>query len=66
MHLYAAGFNAWRQLEFAPPEDMTEELDDIASFRRVLSDNLVEVQYASLTCTIGMFLWISPVLWLRF
>ncbi|TGJ83139.1 hypothetical protein E0Z10_g5609 [Xylaria hypoxylon] len=52
MHLYAAGFNAWKQLEFSPLEDSTEEPDDIAAFQKVLSDKLIEVQYADLTCTI--------------
>ncbi|KAI0806387.1 regulator of chromosome condensation 1/beta-lactamase-inhibitor protein II [Xylaria sp. FL0064] len=52
MHLYATGFNAWRQLEFLPLENSTEEPDDIASFQKVLSDKFIEVQYASLTYTI--------------
>jgi hypothetical protein len=54
MDLYAAGFNAWRQLEFFPLASSTEEPDDIMSFRRVLSDDLIEVQYISLTYTIGV------------
>ncbi|KAI1428744.1 regulator of chromosome condensation 1/beta-lactamase-inhibitor protein II [Xylaria sp. FL1777] len=52
MHLYVAGFNAWRQLEFLPVENPTDEPDDIASFRKVLSDKFIEVRYASLTYTI--------------
>ncbi|KAI3317474.1 regulator of chromosome condensation 1/beta-lactamase-inhibitor protein II [Xylariaceae sp. AK1471] len=52
MDLYVAGFNAWRQLEFSPLGNSTEEPDDTVSFQRVLSDELIEVQYASLTCTI--------------
>ncbi|RWA11631.1 hypothetical protein EKO27_g3482 [Xylaria grammica] len=52
MHLYAAGLNAWRQLEFLSPKSSTEEPDDIAAFQKVLSDELIEVQYASLACTI--------------
>ncbi|KAI2642219.1 regulator of chromosome condensation 1/beta-lactamase-inhibitor protein II [Xylaria nigripes] len=54
MNLYAAGFNAWRQLDFSPVEDLTREPDpdDIASFQRLLSDKFIEIQYASLTCTI--------------
>lgn len=53
MNLYAAGFNAWRQLQFSPLIDSTEEPGDIASFQKVLSDELIQIQYASLTCTIG-------------
>ncbi len=53
MHLYAAGFNAWRQLEFLSLGNSTEEPDDISSFQKVLSDKFIEVQYASLTYTIG-------------
>ncbi|KAI1347779.1 regulator of chromosome condensation 1/beta-lactamase-inhibitor protein II [Xylaria sp. FL0043] len=52
MHLYATGFNAWRQLEFLPLGNSAEEPEDIASFQKVLSDKLIEVQYASLTYTI--------------
>ncbi|KAI1132219.1 regulator of chromosome condensation 1/beta-lactamase-inhibitor protein II [Nemania abortiva] len=52
MNLYAAGFNAWRQLQFSPPLDSGDEPDDITSFQKVLSDKLIEIQYASLTCTI--------------
>ncbi|RYC65446.1 hypothetical protein CHU98_g751 [Xylaria longipes] len=53
MNLYAAGFNAWRQLEFSPLETSGEEPDDIVSFRKVFSDELIEIQYASLTYTVG-------------
>ncbi|KAI0194796.1 regulator of chromosome condensation 1/beta-lactamase-inhibitor protein II [Xylaria flabelliformis] len=52
MNLYAAGFNAWRQLEFLPLENQTGEPDDIVSFRKVFSDELIEIQYASLTYTV--------------
>ncbi|KAI0542046.1 regulator of chromosome condensation 1/beta-lactamase-inhibitor protein II [Xylaria digitata] len=52
MRLYAAGFNAWKQLEFLPLENSIEESNDILAFQKVLSDKLIEVQYASLTCTI--------------
>ncbi|KAI1201955.1 regulator of chromosome condensation 1/beta-lactamase-inhibitor protein II [Nemania serpens] len=52
MNLYAAGFNAWRQLQFSALLDSAEEPDDIASFQKVLSDELIQIQYASLTCTI--------------
>ncbi|KAI1117454.1 regulator of chromosome condensation 1/beta-lactamase-inhibitor protein II [Nemania sp. NC0429] len=52
MNLYAAGFNAWRQLQFSPHVDSLEEPDDIASFQKVLTDELIQVRYASLTCTI--------------
>ncbi|KAI8947404.1 regulator of chromosome condensation 1/beta-lactamase-inhibitor protein II [Xylaria longipes] len=52
MNLYAAGFNAWRQLEFSPLETSGEEPDDIVSFRKVFSDELIEIQYASLTYTV--------------
>ncbi|KAI1293354.1 regulator of chromosome condensation 1/beta-lactamase-inhibitor protein II [Xylaria venustula] len=51
MHLYAAGFNAWRQLEFSPVGNTAKEPDDIVSFQRVLSDKFIEVQYAALTYT---------------
>lgn len=53
MDLYAAGFNAWRQLELSNFEDSPEEPDDIVAFQRVLSDELIEIQYASLSLTIG-------------
>ncbi|GAW25373.1 putative serine threonine-protein kinase nek9 [Rosellinia necatrix] len=52
MNLYVTGFNAWRQLEFLSLETSIEEPDDIASFRKVLSDKLIEIHYISLTCTI--------------
>ncbi|KAI0440982.1 regulator of chromosome condensation 1/beta-lactamase-inhibitor protein II [Xylaria telfairii] len=52
MNLYAAGFNAWRQLEFSPLETSGEEPDDIAFFQKILSDELIEIQYASLTYTL--------------
>ncbi|KAI1173066.1 regulator of chromosome condensation 1/beta-lactamase-inhibitor protein II [Nemania sp. FL0916] len=52
MNLYATGFNCWRQLQFSPVVDSAEEPDDIASFQKVLTDELVEVHYASLTCTV--------------
>ncbi|KAI0472384.1 regulator of chromosome condensation 1/beta-lactamase-inhibitor protein II [Xylaria cf. heliscus] len=52
MNLYAAGFNAWGQLEFSPLETSDEEPDDIASFQKVLSDELIEVLCASLTYTV--------------
>ncbi|KAI0112056.1 regulator of chromosome condensation 1/beta-lactamase-inhibitor protein II [Nemania sp. FL0031] len=52
MNLYSAGFNAWQQLQFSSLSDSKDELDDIASFQRVLSDKLINIQYASLTCTI--------------
>ncbi|KAJ3576304.1 hypothetical protein NPX13_g3750 [Xylaria arbuscula] len=52
MHLYATGFNAWKQLEIKSSERSAEEPDDIVSFRRVLSADLIEVQYASLSYTI--------------
>ncbi|KAI0449604.1 regulator of chromosome condensation 1/beta-lactamase-inhibitor protein II [Xylaria acuta] len=52
MNLYAAGFNAWRQLEFSPLETSGEEPDDITSFQKVLSDELIEVRCASLTYTV--------------
>ncbi|KAI1745423.1 regulator of chromosome condensation 1/beta-lactamase-inhibitor protein II [Xylaria scruposa] len=52
MNLYAAGFNAWRQLEFSPLETSAEEPEDIVSFQKVLSDELIEIRYASLTYTV--------------
>ncbi|KAJ2993852.1 hypothetical protein NUW58_g1716 [Xylaria curta] len=51
MHLYAAGFNAWGQLQFPPLENPVEK-PDIASFQKVLSDKLIEVRYASLAYTV--------------
>lgn len=53
MNLYAAGFNAWRQLQFSSPEESADEPDDITSFQRVLSDNLIEIQHVSLACSIS-------------
>ncbi|KAI1817584.1 regulator of chromosome condensation 1/beta-lactamase-inhibitor protein II [Poronia punctata] len=54
MDLYVSGFNAWRQLDFHPPsgDRATEEPDDVVTFRKVLSERLIEVQYADLTSTI--------------
>ncbi|KAI0552811.1 regulator of chromosome condensation 1/beta-lactamase-inhibitor protein II [Xylaria curta] len=52
MNLYAAGFNAWRQLEFSRLGISAEEPEDIVSFQKVLSDELIEIQYASLTYTV--------------
>ncbi|KAI1753706.1 regulator of chromosome condensation 1/beta-lactamase-inhibitor protein II [Xylaria castorea] len=52
MNLYAAGFNAWRQLEFSSLETSAKEPEDIASFQKVLSDELIEVWCASLTYTV--------------
>ncbi|KAI0407084.1 regulator of chromosome condensation 1/beta-lactamase-inhibitor protein II [Xylaria palmicola] len=51
MDLFASGFNAWRQLHFSPT-DPSVEPDDVASFEKVLTDKLIEIPYASLTCTI--------------
>ncbi|KAI0016622.1 regulator of chromosome condensation 1/beta-lactamase-inhibitor protein II [Xylariomycetidae sp. FL0641] len=52
MDLYAAGLNAWRQLEFNAPEDLEDEPADISSFRSVLSGPSIESVYASLSYTI--------------
>ncbi|KAI0389733.1 regulator of chromosome condensation 1/beta-lactamase-inhibitor protein II [Xylariaceae sp. FL0594] len=53
MNLYAAGFNAWRQLEFnQSPSIPTNEANDMSTFQLVLSDQLIEVKYASLSGTI--------------
>ncbi|KAI1486781.1 RCC1/BLIP-II [Biscogniauxia mediterranea] len=54
MDLYASGFNAWRQLEFdhdEPSDLTTNEPEDITSFRLVLSDALIELPCALLSCT---------------
>ncbi|KAI0873874.1 regulator of chromosome condensation 1/beta-lactamase-inhibitor protein II [Hypoxylon argillaceum] len=53
MNLYAAGFNAWLQLQFPVLLDSKDEPDDFTSFKKVLSDQFIEIQYASLTHTIG-------------
>lgn len=67
MNLYAAGFNAWRQLEFSPLETSGEEPGDVASFQKILSDEHIEIQYASLTYTLGEWECLrSPVLCLIF
>ncbi|KAK0639347.1 regulator of chromosome condensation 1/beta-lactamase-inhibitor protein II [Cercophora newfieldiana] len=39
MELYAAGFNAWGQLQFGKDEQTNEEPDDIPTFTRVLRDD---------------------------
>ncbi|KAI1344073.1 regulator of chromosome condensation 1/beta-lactamase-inhibitor protein II [Xylariaceae sp. FL0016] len=51
MHLYATGFNAWRQLEFDSPQKSSEEPDDITSFQKVLTHTSIDSLYASLTYT---------------
>ncbi|KAI1506511.1 RCC1/BLIP-II [Biscogniauxia marginata] len=51
MDLYAAGFNAWRQLEFDDLSDLENEPDDITSFRPVLKDAFIEPPCALLSCT---------------
>ncbi|KAI0479235.1 regulator of chromosome condensation 1/beta-lactamase-inhibitor protein II [Xylariaceae sp. FL0804] len=53
MDLYAAGFNAWRQLEFGDSNSTDIEPDDLVIFCKVLTDNhFIRVPYASLTCTL--------------
>ncbi|KAI0203082.1 regulator of chromosome condensation 1/beta-lactamase-inhibitor protein II [Astrocystis sublimbata] len=52
MNLYATGFNAWRQLEFSLPHDTDIQPDDLTTFQKVLSDELIEPQHASLACTV--------------
>ena len=52
MKLYAAGLNAWNQLAFHHgPGD--EEPEDVARFRCILENRLIESPYASLSCTVG-------------
>ena len=59
MELFAAGFNAWRQLEFDAPlpprPDDDDEPEDITSFRPVLaeSSSSIDKPYASLAYTLG-------------
>ena len=60
MELFAAGFNAWRQLEFAAPhprpdndDDDDNEPEDIGSFRSVLAESSIDKPYASLAYTLG-------------
>ena len=64
MELFAAGFNAWRQLEFDAPlpprPDGDDEPEDIRSFRPVLaessSSSSIDKPYASLAYTLGPLL----------
>jgi len=39
MELYAAGFNAWNQLQFGKDEQTDEEPDDISSFTCVFTND---------------------------
>lgn len=62
MQLFAAGFNAWRQLEFDAPKgagfadgDNGEEPDDVGEFRLVLTDHSIDRPYASLAYTLGSY-----------
>lgn len=52
MKLYAAGFNAWNQLNFRN-DTGDEEPEDVARFQCVLEDRRIESPYASLSCTVG-------------
>ncbi|KAI1266147.1 regulator of chromosome condensation 1/beta-lactamase-inhibitor protein II [Xylariaceae sp. FL1019] len=52
MEILATGFNAWNQLVFRASDENPEEPDDLSSFQRVLTDELVEIQYISLSCTV--------------
>ncbi|KAI1083943.1 RCC1/BLIP-II [Whalleya microplaca] len=51
MELFAAGFNAWRQLEFGS-ESLSNEPDDILSFQSVLKDDVIEHPCAFLSYTL--------------
>lgn len=62
MELFAAGFNAWRQLEFdapkatGPDSGNGEEPEDISVFRPVLTDrSVIDKPYASLAYTLGAY-----------
>ncbi|KAI1376088.1 RCC1/BLIP-II [Hypoxylon crocopeplum] len=51
MELLAAGFNAWRQLQFDNEENTSEEPDDVISFRTILKDGYIRHPFALLSCT---------------
>ncbi|KAI0385349.1 RCC1/BLIP-II [Hypomontagnella monticulosa] len=51
MELLAAGFNAWRQLQFDNEQNASEEPNDITSFKIILKDELIERPCSLLSCT---------------
>lgn len=56
MELYAAGFNAWRQLEFedaVQPERPPNEPTDVDAFQIALKAPYIGQPYASLSYTLG-------------
>ncbi|KAI0011678.1 RCC1/BLIP-II [Xylariaceae sp. FL0662B] len=50
MELFAAGFNAWRQLEFES-KSPSNEPNDIFAFQSILKDDIIERPSAFLSCT---------------
>jgi len=54
MELYAAGNNAWNQLDdFDGKADASSEPIDFTSFQLVLEDAVIDRPHASLACTLG-------------
>ena len=53
MELYAAGFNAWNQLNFQ--ERQPAEPNDLHVFECVLKADKISVR-AYLTCTVGLYM----------
>ncbi|KAI5863461.1 RCC1/BLIP-II [Durotheca rogersii] len=51
MELLAAGFNAWRQLQFDGGEDASAEPTDLTSFQPILTDRSIERPRPLLSCT---------------
>ncbi|KAI1136685.1 RCC1/BLIP-II [Hypoxylon sp. FL0543] len=51
MEMLAAGFNAWRQLQFEGEESDSGEPDDITSFQAVLKDDFIGRPCSLLSCT---------------
>lgn len=66
MEIFAAGFNAWHQLEFQHPHSTTEgshdpspqttEPRDLHSFTKVIAANTLERPVAGLSYTLGTLL----------
>lgn len=52
MKIYAAGFNAWNQLELER-EPNTAEPEDIYTFKEIIEGNAIEAPVSRLTYTIG-------------
>ncbi|KAI0837302.1 RCC1/BLIP-II [Hypoxylon sp. FL0890] len=51
MELLAAGFNAWRQLQFDNEQNDSGEPDDVNSFQPVLKDDFIGGPCSLLSCT---------------